>query len=158
MRSHFQWSGCFPWVTFRMIYPPAGFFEFFFKEGLPKRPGDRSWSFPVALEEERLKATPGDKILKAVAKKLFAESKRLSAEAVPMVVLRDGRPVQLTMPPLLEKTDGMKLMGRSVPRSVFEDWKKNTALPPPGSSPGDGAPQDPNRADRREAAIRASLP
>jgi hypothetical protein len=105
-----------------------------------------SWSFPDALEEECLKATPGDKILRAVYKKFIAERDRLSGEAVPMVVLRDGRPVQLTMAPLLEKTDGMEVTKRSVPRSVFEDWKKNCCSAFTAIARDDVEPSDPIRS------------
>lgn len=54
-----------------------------------------------------------------VYKKFIAERGRLSGEAVRMVVLRHGRPVQLTIPPPPEKTDGMEVTWRSVPRFVF---------------------------------------
>ena len=65
-----------------------------------------SWSFPDALRGERAQA-------------FFAEVNRLSDQSVTIVVIRDGNPVNLVMPPLPTKLLGVQIQDRSIPISDY---------------------------------------
>ena len=88
---------------------------------IPWRYGN--WVFPDVLAAERSKGTEPDAIPAAVAQALFAERDRLSMEPAPMTVIRDRKPVTITMPPLPAKAFGMRLVDRAVPVATFEEWK-----------------------------------
>ncbi|MCP4116203.1 MAG: hypothetical protein GY737_12500 [Desulfobacteraceae bacterium] len=81
-----------------------------------------SWRLPDALREQRTKGGDLKIIIKAVMLSFLAERDRLGAEPVPMTVIRKGKTVRLTMPPLPEKNLGVRIEGRTVPVAVFEGW------------------------------------
>ncbi|MGH8472629.1 MAG: hypothetical protein ACREVJ_09300, partial [Gammaproteobacteria bacterium] len=93
-----------------------------------------NWSYAEALEAARSKGTEPGAMLGAVQQAWLAERDRLSAEPAPMTVLRNDKPVTVTMPPLPEKTIGMQFEDRTVPIDTFEDWKAAEARQGTGSA------------------------
>jgi hypothetical protein len=89
-----------------------------------------NWWFTKALAAERSKGTKPEAIPGTVAEAFFAERKRLSAESAAMMIIRDGRPIEMTVAPLLEKSLGVRLKDRAVPVATFEKWKTAPGLRP----------------------------
>lgn len=81
------------------------------------------WSCAAAHAAERTKGTAADKIHAAVVKGFLNERDRRSGGKVVMTVLRNGRPITFSVPPLRGKMLGMELSQRLVPVATFEAWK-----------------------------------
>jgi hypothetical protein len=99
---------------------------------IPWRYGN--WSFPEVWDAERSKGTEPGAIRGAVQQAWFAERDRRSAEHVAMTVIRNGKPVTVTMPPRPAKTIGPELKGRAIPIAMFEEWKAAEAKQGSGSA------------------------
>ncbi len=82
-----------------------------------------TWSFPNAWKAERPRGTKLNEIAMAVWRKFTAERNRLSDRPVSMTVIRHGRPVKLTVPPLPEEMLGASVGFRIIPLALFESWK-----------------------------------
>jgi hypothetical protein len=82
-----------------------------------------NWWFPKTLAAERSKGTAPDAIFRAATEAFRAERQRLSSESAAMMVIRNGKPIELTVAPLLEKSLGVLLDDRAVPVATFELWK-----------------------------------
>jgi hypothetical protein len=82
-----------------------------------------NWSFPNALIAEQMKGATHDVIFNAVWQTFLTERDRLSAEPAAMIVIRSGKPVTLTMPPLPDKTFGMSVGPLMVPVATFAEWQ-----------------------------------
>ncbi len=82
-----------------------------------------NWSFPAALAAERERGTKQDHILAAVNQGFLKEENRRSRDRVSMTVLRNGRPVNIFVPPLMGKNLGIETADRQVPFVLFERWK-----------------------------------
>jgi len=68
---------------------------------------------------------------------VIAERDRLSGGTADMTVIRHGKPVRLTVPPLPDKALGARLQGRAVPIATFGTWKNIGAEKKPASvTPG----------------------
>jgi hypothetical protein len=86
-----------------------------------------NWSFPEALAAERAKGTEPDALLRAVDQMFLAERDRLSGGPAAMTVIRNGKPVEIKVPPLSEKSLGVRVVDRAVPVATFEAWKASGA-------------------------------
>ncbi|HXO25771.1 MAG TPA: hypothetical protein VOA80_00355 [Thermoanaerobaculia bacterium] len=82
-----------------------------------------NWWFTKTLAAERSKGTAPDAIFRAATEAFRAERKRLSSKSAAMIVLRNGKPIELTVAPLLERSLGVRLDDRAVPVATFEQWK-----------------------------------
>jgi len=80
------------------------------------------WSFPESIASIREKGAIKENLLKMTWEEMLAERDKRSDEEVPVLVIRHGEPVHLTMPPLPEKQFGALLQGYTVPPDVFASW------------------------------------
>jgi len=95
------------------------------------------WYLPAALASERAASTASDTMFQAVADGFLAARSRLAGGEVPATVVRHGRLVALSIPPLPDGSLGAELVGRMVPTKSFQSWQsadavgsaKDTALP-----------------------------
>jgi hypothetical protein len=108
----------------------------FIEEVTKNRPADKAgvhagdvlwrygnWWFTKTVAAERSKGTAPDAILRAATEAFRYERNRLSSESAAMIVIRNGKPIELTVGPLLERTLGVRLDDRAVPVATFEQWK-----------------------------------
>lgn len=93
------------------------------------------WSFAGALEAERAQGNTTDPVLQVwqafwdeVAYWFWREDPEGSV-TVPVIVIRDGQPVRLTLSPLPQDFDrtGLRCDQRMVPSALFEAWKAAAA-------------------------------
>lgn len=82
-----------------------------------------NWWFTKTLAAERSKGTAPDAILRAATEAFRAERERHGSESAVMMVIRNGKPIELTVAPLTAKTLGVRLDDRAVPVATFEQWK-----------------------------------
>lgn len=82
-----------------------------------------SWYYPEVLAAEQARGIKPELPPSDAAKAFFSEVERLGEGPVRMTVFRDGRPVEILIPPLSSAGLGVQLRSRLVPISTFQEWK-----------------------------------